>query len=71
LYIFFSKFYLPAFPAKKFLCGNFITFRLFGDVFAARIRACEAKTKAGKMCRSNGVGMSEANDLAVAEAEPP
>jgi hypothetical protein len=23
------------------------------------------------MCRSNGVGMSEAIDLAVAEAEPP
>jgi hypothetical protein len=24
-----------------------------------------------KMCRSNGVGMSEANDLAVAKAESP
>jgi hypothetical protein len=25
---------------------------------------------ADKLCRSNGVGMSEANDLAIVEAEP-
>jgi hypothetical protein len=28
-------------------------------------------SRADKLCRSNGVGMSEAIDLAVAEAEPP
>jgi hypothetical protein len=26
-------------------------------VLTARIRACVAKTRAGKMCRNNGVGM--------------
>jgi hypothetical protein len=28
-------------------------------------------SRADKLCRSNGVGTSEAIDLAVAEAEPP
>jgi hypothetical protein len=28
-------------------------------------------SRADKLCRSNGVGMSEAIDLAIAEAEPP
>jgi hypothetical protein len=28
-------------------------------------------SRADKLCRNNGVGMSEANDLAIAEAEGP
>jgi hypothetical protein len=34
-------------------------------------KGLRSKTRAGKLCRSNGVGMSVAIDLAVAEAEGP
>jgi hypothetical protein len=39
--------------------------------FASPNKGLRSKTRAGKLCRSNGVGMSVAIDLAIAEAEPP
>jgi hypothetical protein len=39
------------------------------DVFASPDKGLRSKTRAGKMCRSFGVGMSEAIDLAKTEAK--
>jgi hypothetical protein len=41
------------------------------DVFASPNKKMPSIFRADKLCRNNGVGMSEAIDLAVVEAEPP